>query len=1177
MQKGGKKLNKTGLILKLQDNTAFVISKDCMYFQIKRKPGMFKGQTVEFNKSDIVYNRSFFATHYKLIAAAAAVLVIMMSIIFYINAGLITKNSNIYAFIDIDINPSLELTIDKYRHIQDLYPLNRDAELLASELDLKDASLENGLSKIIDKSKELGFLNAKEKDVVLISAALNGKKEGTSALIMGIRSDVNQLKDKNIKAQVIDVPQKTRELAIENNISMGRYVLYEKARKSGLNLSIEAAKALSLEKMMEQVNLIETQVNNSITPSKTPQPAFQVAPQGNGKKSDSMKTNTPSYGKRNEPASVFIPTPAQIQGNVPIDIPERFTTLAPAATPSKAVQADPDRNNDDDLIPVSTPAPTLTPTATVTLLPTATPLSQGSISMSFDTKEIHSIGQVICATLEAKNIRKLSGFQANLKYDPQILQPVDSRGKAYTNTTRPENGTLLQNSNYMPVAFSFNDISNGILNFGKSYSYTSSYKKDGLEEYTGSLAIIRFKVLQLKDTNIIFQNTNSLKGKSGIVLLDWDGVAISNFVVLQPDSLLANSENAPSVSFTLTPTPTDTDLQTQKPIATPITTPTATPITTPMATPTATPATRNFDINSDGYINMEDCLLIDKAFNTCAGESGYNPACDLNSDTIVNLADKMAFFGYLSKQTTPVPTTHVTPYPASTPVSTPLSENYISMSFDTTEINTVGQVLCATLEVNNIRNLAGFQANIQYDPQVLQPVNAAGNAYTKATNPENGTLLQNSNYMPMSVSFNDISTGRLNFSRSYSYIRSYKNNGPEEHTGSLATIRFKVLQLKDTNIIFRNTNNSLNEKYGIVLSDWDGEVNSNFEVVQPVPLVVNPVNNPTITPTPTDTGVQTLTPTATPTATPMTTPIAAPVIGILDINSDGVIDSDDVTALINAFNTSSTDPNFNPAADLNNDGVINSFDTSLFGISFSENQGTGIIPLPTTPVIKSFDINQDGSIDIKDMEALDKALNTMESMSNFNPAADLNSNSTVSTGDRMLLMIYFNEHNIPIPAMPTIKSLDINGDGSIGQADMEILLSLNNVKSTDPDFNPAADLNSDNVIDDLDKAILMIYHIEHPDAFIHPSPTPTPTSTPTPTPTQISTPTAPVINYDINGDGYIDIEDLALIDQAFNSTVGDPNYNPACDLNGDDHINMVDKMAFYAYLSKQTTPVPAYP
>ena len=57
-------LNKTGLILKIKDNIAFVISKDCMYYQIKSKPDMLKGQTVEFNQSDIVDNRSFLKRHY---------------------------------------------------------------------------------------------------------------------------------------------------------------------------------------------------------------------------------------------------------------------------------------------------------------------------------------------------------------------------------------------------------------------------------------------------------------------------------------------------------------------------------------------------------------------------------------------------------------------------------------------------------------------------------------------------------------------------------------------------------------------------------------------------------------------------------------------------------------------------------------------------------------------------------------------------------------------------------------------------------------------------------------------------------------------------------------------------------------------------------------------------------
>jgi ethanolamine utilization protein EutP (predicted NTPase) len=84
-------LNKTGLILKIKDDIAFVISKDCMYYQIKSKPDMLKGQTVEFNQSDIIDNRSFLKKQYNLIATAAAVLIIMVSIIVYINSALTLK------------------------------------------------------------------------------------------------------------------------------------------------------------------------------------------------------------------------------------------------------------------------------------------------------------------------------------------------------------------------------------------------------------------------------------------------------------------------------------------------------------------------------------------------------------------------------------------------------------------------------------------------------------------------------------------------------------------------------------------------------------------------------------------------------------------------------------------------------------------------------------------------------------------------------------------------------------------------------------------------------------------------------------------------------------------------------------------------------------------------------
>ncbi len=271
--------------------------------------------------------------------------------------------------------------------------------------------------------------------------------------------------------------------------------------------------------------------------------------------------------------------------------------------------------------------------------------------------------------------------------------------------------------------------------------------------------------------------------------------------------------------------------------------PTMPPISDQTPAPTSTPTPKpikNCDINRDGYINMEDLILIDKAFNTRTTEAGSNPDCDLNGDTAVNMADKMFFIKSLTEQIMAL----TVPATTNVPTSAPQSQSTISMNFDTTQINAVGQVICATLQVNNISELDGYQAYIQYDPEVLQPVTSADRAYTGATQPENGTLFQNSNYAPVGIAINDITNGRLYIVKSYSDQKNYRNNGPEENTGSLGVIRFKVLKLQDTNIIFRNTNNSLNEKSGIVMFDWNGNVNSNFEVVQPAPLVVNSVTNP---------------------------------------------------------------------------------------------------------------------------------------------------------------------------------------------------------------------------------------------------------------------------------------------------------------------------------------------
>ncbi len=57
---------------------------------------------------------------------------------------------------------------------------------------------------------------------------------------------------------------------------------------------------------------------------------------------------------------------------------------------------------------------------------------------------------------------------------------------------------------------------------------------------------------------------------------------------------------------------------------------------------------------------------------------------------------------------------------------------------------------------------------------------------------------------------------------------------------------------------------------------------------------------------------------------------------------------------------------------------------------------------------------------------------------------------------------------------------------------------------------------------------------------------------------------------DVNGDGKVDLRDLALAARAFGSTQTSPNWNPATDINGDGVVNMKDLTLIARYFGQRT-------
>jgi len=61
----------------------------------------------------------------------------------------------------------------------------------------------------------------------------------------------------------------------------------------------------------------------------------------------------------------------------------------------------------------------------------------------------------------------------------------------------PKSGNLLSNPEYGSIYGVLNKIEEGILNFGKAYTYLNDYKLSNSPEETGILAEIGFKVLKV--------------------------------------------------------------------------------------------------------------------------------------------------------------------------------------------------------------------------------------------------------------------------------------------------------------------------------------------------------------------------------------------------------------------------------------------------------------------------------------------------------------------------------------------------------------------------------------------------------------------------------------------------------------------------------------------------------
>jgi len=231
-----------GTIVEIEKNKAQILTIDFNSVNINRKPGMYIGQQIKFKDEDL-YKTITLKRVILISSGVAAILLIYLSI--WSNVP-ISDKSSIYAYVDLDVNPSIEIALNSEKKVLKARSLNSDAKKVLSAIQINNLDVNEAITIITSKCQELGFMPSQD-DIVLISCVLNSVNPEYKKNKTKIEKYFNALfnsicKKDDLSKKVIMVDYDIKKLAMKNSISSGKEIIYLKAKERGFSVTLKSIK-----------------------------------------------------------------------------------------------------------------------------------------------------------------------------------------------------------------------------------------------------------------------------------------------------------------------------------------------------------------------------------------------------------------------------------------------------------------------------------------------------------------------------------------------------------------------------------------------------------------------------------------------------------------------------------------------------------------------------------------------------------------------------------------------------------------------------------------------------------------------------------------------------------------------------------------------------------------------
>ncbi|MBU5482036.1 anti-sigma-I factor RsgI family protein [Blautia sp. MSJ-19] len=212
------------VVLEIRKNEAAVLCEDGQIVKIRRN-GLAVGDSIDISDAEICPDKKvvFYKKlrQYGSVAAAAALLL-------GFGGSHVYNTAIACSYVSLDINPSIEYTLNRQDCVLDVTAVNKDAEEIVEQLKeqgIKKEPLADAISMTAEILQENGYIIEDETDYILINVASDSDKKSESLKkeAQGVFDKMNIDNEENIHLTMTDSTVSERKEARELGISAGEY------------------------------------------------------------------------------------------------------------------------------------------------------------------------------------------------------------------------------------------------------------------------------------------------------------------------------------------------------------------------------------------------------------------------------------------------------------------------------------------------------------------------------------------------------------------------------------------------------------------------------------------------------------------------------------------------------------------------------------------------------------------------------------------------------------------------------------------------------------------------------------------------------------------------------------------------------------------------------------------